>query len=129
MSPTALANKLHIKPGHRVLVLNAPDDYLDLLGPLPDGATLVKSGGKDLDFVQVFVNDIAELERLAPRAIQAVKSDGLLWFCYPKKSSGAATDLSRDVGWDSVTGAGLEGVAQISIDDTWTGFRFRPVKR
>ncbi|GAB4459307.1 MAG: hypothetical protein OHK0037_04430 [Elainellaceae cyanobacterium] len=37
------------------------------------------------------------------------------------------TDLTRDIGWDVVTKAGLKGVAQVAIDETWSALRFRPV--
>jgi hypothetical protein len=130
MSNSPLMKKLHIKPGHRILLINAPDGYLELLGPLPEGAEFVDKPGKDLDFVQLFVRSIADLNKLAPRAIKAVKYDGLLWIAYPKKSSKKIkSDISRDVGWDTVTKAGLDGVASIAIDDDWTAIRLRPVRR
>ena len=43
-----------------------------------------------------------------PAAIESVKPGGLLWFSYPKKSSAIKTDIARDVGWETVAGAGLE---------------------
>lgn len=45
---------------------------------------------------------------------------------YPKKSSKVKTDLTRDIGWDVVTDVGWTGIAQVSIDDTWSATRFRP---
>ena len=50
----------------------------------------------------------------------------MLWFSYPKKTGKIKTDLSRDVGWDSVSKAGWIGVSLISIDDTWSSMRYRP---
>ena len=41
---------------------------------------------------------------------------------------GLETDLTRDAGWDALSAAGLRGVATVSIDDTWSGLRFRPVE-
>jgi len=52
-----------------------------------------------------------------------------LWISYPKRSSKVETDITRDVGWDVVYKAGLEGVTQIAIDDTWSALRFRPADR
>jgi len=49
-----------------------------------------------------------------------------LWFCYPKKTGKIKTDISRDIGWDTVAKLGYEGIRAISIDDTWSGMRFRP---
>ena len=53
----------------------------------------------------------------------------LLWLSYPKRSSKVETDLSRDVGWEVVADAGLRPVTQVSIDETWSALRFRPVER
>jgi hypothetical protein len=63
---------------------------------------------------------------MAPSALSAVVDNGLLWFAYPKKSGPLKSDLSRDSGWEPLFEAGFDSVAQISIDETWTGFRFRP---
>jgi hypothetical protein len=45
--------------------------------------------------------------------------------CYPKKTSSLKGDLSRDEGWGKLIDAGYEGVAMVSIDDTWSAFRFK----
>jgi hypothetical protein len=68
----------------------------------------------------------ADVQALAPAVLSAVVEDGLLWFAYPKKSGAVKSDLSRDIGWEPVFAGGFDSVAQISIDETWTGFRFRP---
>jgi hypothetical protein len=122
----ALIKKLQIKPGYRVLVLNAPDGYLERLTPLPEGATVTHAPGGGFDVVHAFAGNQAELNKIAPIAIAAVKPGGVLWFSYPKQSAKVATDITRDRGWELVTGAGLRGVTQIAIDDTWSALRFRP---
>ncbi len=43
-----------------------------------------------------------------------------------KKSAKMKTDLTRDVGWETVAKAGWQAVSQISVDDTWSALRFRP---
>lgn len=126
MAETPLAKKLGIKAGHKVLVFNAPGDYLQMLGALPEGVELAASTGGSFDVVQVFVRSKAEIDAYAGQALESVKPGGLLWFSYPKKSSRVKTDINRDVGWDSVTGAGWENIAQVSIDETWSAGRFRP---
>jgi hypothetical protein len=89
------------------------------------------AAGEDqsLDFVQVFVRDSAELERLAPSAIAALKPDGLLWVCYPKGGSKAGTDLNRDVLWKLMEDRGFAGVTLVAIDSEWSAMRFRPPDR
>lgn len=123
---SALAKKLLIKAGHRVLVLNAPDGYTAQLSPLPEGATLHTAPEGEYDVVQLFAINRAELERHASDALTALKQGGIFWIAYPKGSSKLQTDLSRDRGWDVIGATGREIVAQISIDEKWSGSRFKP---
>ena len=129
MAKSPLVKKLRIQPGQRALILNAPPGYVDQLGELPEGVELSDEPEGTFDFVHLFVKDIAELERLGPVALQAVRHDGLLWISYPKRSSKVETDISRDVGWGIVTQAGLRPVTQVSIDAVWSALRFRPTER
>jgi hypothetical protein len=128
-APSALARKLLVKPGHRLSLFNAPAGYRERLEPLPAGATVVETDGDGLDFVQLFVKDAGELERIGPSALRAVKPDGLLWICYPKGGVKAGTDLNRDILWQKVGEMGLAGVTLVAVDETWSAMRFRPPNR
>jgi hypothetical protein len=127
MPGTPLIKKFGIKPKQRIIILNAPDGYREQLGELPADVELATTLNGTFDLVHVFVKNKAEVDKYAPTAIQAVKPGGLLWFSYPKKSAKIPTDISRDVGWDTVFAAGWRPVTLISIDDVWSAFRFRPL--
>jgi len=130
MAKTPLIKKLRIQSGQRVLILNAPSGYFDLLGDLPEDVTVSESAGGDAyEFVQFFAKDSEDLKSLRPVALAAVAYDGLLWLCYPKKSSGVDSDLSREVVWEMMNGTGFRPVTQIAIDKTWSALRFRPEER
>jgi hypothetical protein len=129
VTETPLARKLQVRPGNRVLILNAPIGYRDRLIPLPEGAELADEPGGDFDVVHLFAHDSAELDRRAPEAMASVKEGGVLWFSYPKRGSQVDTDLTRDLGWETVKGAGLRPVSQVSIDDVWSALRFRPAEQ
>ena len=79
--------------------------------------------------MHVFAKDLAELDKLAPVAAEAVKHDGLFWVSYPKKSSKVEGDLSRDVVWQEVAKTGLRAVTQVSVNDAWSAIRFRPADK
>lgn len=129
MSITPLAKKLRIQPGQRIMVLNAPPGTLEKLGDLPEDVQLMDEPVEELDLVHLFVRNIAELDELGPTAIKLVKFDGVLWISYPKKRSKLETDISRDVGWKIMAENGLRPVTQVSIDETWSSLRFRPVEQ
>ncbi len=124
MAETTLAKKLGIKPGYRVLILNAPDGYK--IDPLPEGVEIAANGTGPFDVVQVFVHSQADVNQHAAAAIRAVKPGGLLWLTYPKISSKVKTDLTRDTGWDGIRSLGWEGVSLIAVDSTWSAMRYRP---
>ena len=126
MPDTSLAKKLVIKPHYRILLLNAPRGYRELLGELPDGVAVATEGDGPFDLVQAFAEQRADLAAIAPVAIQVVKPDGLLWFSYPKKTGKIASDLSREVTWEVIAPLGWRPVTQISVDETWSALRFRP---
>lgn len=128
MAENPLIKKLRLQPGQRAAFLNAPAGYVASLGDLPAGVVATGETAALLDFVQLFVRDSSELAGRLPAVLVALKPDGLLWICYPKTSSGIKTDLTRDAGWEPVAKAGLRGVANIAIDDTWSALRFRAVE-
>jgi hypothetical protein len=126
MAEKTLTQKLGIKPGYKLLVLNAPEGIMDALHPLPEGATLETTAGEGFDAVLAFVHHKADIDAFASMAAKSAKYDGLLWFAYPKQSSKVKTDIHRDVGWDAVNGLGFAGVAQVAVNETWAATRFRP---
>jgi hypothetical protein len=122
---SALAKKLQLKPGLKFVVLNAPKGYYEKIrSALPENVVSNKAG--KADGVLLFATNTAELNAKAAKAIGCVPKDGLLWIAFPKGSSRVQTDLTRDVGWAVIAKAGLGGVRAISIDETWSGMRFRP---
>lgn len=128
MSQRTMTEKLGLKPGMRALILNAPSGYINTLGQLPAEVMVEETPteGTQYDFVQAFVYSKADADRLASNAVAALKPNGLLWLAYPKKTGSIKTDITRDVGWETIVGMGWGGVTQIAIDKTWSALRFRP---
>ncbi len=128
MPESSLAQKMKLRPGLRAAILNAPDGYVKQLGRLPAGVELVDKLQGKLDWVQVFVTNKAELDRLAPKAVRVLKPESLLWISFPKGTSKIQTDLTRDKGWEAVQQADLKWVNLISVNETWSAFAVRPYR-
>ena len=122
-----IAKKLQIKVGNKILVLNSPSGYLDFID-LPANAIIETTPLGSYDVIQWFVNDKAQARSEAPEVIALQSANTVFWACYPKKSSILKSDISRYNGWGSLVDAGYQGVASISIDDNWSGVRFRKQK-
>jgi hypothetical protein len=77
----------------------------------------------------VFINNQNEFLDFLKKQLKHIEYDGVLWFAYPKGTSKVKTDINRDT--IRVTGEeyGITTVTAISIDDTWSALRFRPVEK
>ncbi len=122
----ALIKKLRLPSDGKIAIMEPPQGFLELVGKTEQNTQALENENGTYDFVQLFVTSGADVERLAPQALRAVKPDGLLWFCYPKGSSKIKTDLNRDRGWSIVSASCWEGIAIVSVDYTWSALRFRP---
>lgn len=128
MGAKTLAEKMKLRPGQRIALVNAPDRYLEELGPLPDGVETATALRGKFDWVQVFVQNQAEINRVAPKVTAALKAESLLWISFPKGSSKIQTDLTRDKGWDVLHTADLKWVNLISVNAVWSAFALRPYR-
>lgn len=124
-SGTPLPKKLGIKPGAKVLLVEAPEGFEGELGPLEEGATLRrKATGGPFDVILLFVERYADLKRRLPGLARNLVPNGGLWVGYPKKSSGVATDLVFDTVQREGLDLGLVDNKICAIDEVWTGLRF-----
>lgn len=123
-SGTPLLKKLGIKAGHRLCFLNEPDDYRELLGPLPDGVTEVELDAGELDFVHGFYLATDDLKAAFPVLKAALKPDGTLWISWAKKASKIKTDVTREVVREVGLAGGLVDVKVGAIDESWSGLKF-----
>lgn len=124
-----LTKKLLLHKAHLALVLNAPDTYLEKLqDELIENVILTEEPAEDMDFVLLFAQDSTELKPTLVLALQSLKTDGILWVAYPKKSSKIKSDLSRDSLQVLLRELNYEGVSLISIDETWSAMRVKPMR-
>lgn len=123
-SGTPLVRKLGIKPGFRLWLVDAPDHYFDLLGPLPEDAREARPREKGIEFAHVFALTEKSLARGLERARDRIAPNGMVWASWPKKSSGVETELDGNAVRGIGLGSGLVDVKVCAIDDTWSGLKF-----
>lgn len=124
-SGTPLPQKLGIKAGMTVALLNAPN-YFDFdLGELPDDVVVVRdSEDAAADVYIIFADRADEAERAFQRAMTLLPPDGAIWIAWPKKMSGMETDIVEDTLRDLFLPTGMVDNKVCAIDDTWSGLRF-----
>src|SRR5215831_14002920 len=122
----SLSQKLKLKSG-AVAVINSPKDLSGEFDSFKPVATIPAKAQKRFDFVLLFATNSDDLEPAWRRIIPALKEDAVFWVAYPKKSSGIPSDLAgmSSGGWTVYAGSPWQPIASASIDDTWTGIRFK----
>ena len=124
-SGTPLPQKLGIKPGNRLALLGAPDDFAKTLGVLPAGVTVQTglAGKPPLDVLVLFVTKRAEFEKGLAALRKRMAPAAGLWIAWPKKASGVATDMNENVVREIALPTGLVDNKVCAIDETWSGLR------
>jgi hypothetical protein len=126
-----LLKKLNYKGQQRIAVINAEAIFLkelkkELKGIITDSEIDQRC---PYELIIIFVKTVVEVEHYAPLALHNLTADGILWFCYPKKTSKKyKSDLERDRGWKALYDLNFHGIRMVAIDENWSAMRFRNIK-
>ncbi len=127
---TALQEKfikrLGIKTQDKLLILNAPENYIEKFSVYK--GTIDNTADGKYDFVQGFALNAEVANELKPKMMKALNSGGLLWISYPKGSSKKyKSDINRTTLWDFFGEFEYEPVSQVAIDEDWSTIRYKHV--
>jgi hypothetical protein len=122
-SGKSLADKLGIKPGVRLWLLDPPDHYLSMIGALPPGAEIVAEV-ETADILHVFSPDRATLSANAARLTKTPRQGAALWISWPKKSSARFIDLTENGVREVLLPTGWVDVKVCAVDADWSGLKF-----
>ena len=127
----SLLDKLNYKGQERISVINAEESFILSVSRELKGAIIDQKIDPryPYEFIIIFVKSVSEVESLAPMTLHNLMADGVLWFCYPKKTSKKySSDIDRDHGWKALNDSGLYGIRVVAIDEDWSALRFRNKK-
>lgn len=120
--PNPLFKKLGLKDGQKVILVNIPENYFDLLIEVPE---VEEVEGEELaDFVHIFESKQSELERSLSRCVARLKQNGMIWISWPKKTSKVTTDVDYHSAKSLVVKYGFVDVKISAIDETWTACKY-----
>jgi hypothetical protein len=130
MSERSIAQKLQIKPGRSVRLVNAPQNATALLSGLPEDTRLLDDPalGETVlpaDILILFAHHRTDLETLLLGLRTAITPGGIIWVAYHKGTSLVKTDINRDSIWRYAQMIGMNAVSQVSIDDDWSAMRLK----
>lgn len=131
-SGTPLAKKLGVKAGFTVVTIGAPEDYAELLAPLPESATIkhiaqarALAGAEDPtpNIIHLFTNSRDELFSELSKCRNMIAQVGAIWVSWYKKAAKLPTELTEDVIRDAALELGLVDVKVCAVDDKWSGLK------
>jgi hypothetical protein len=121
-SGTPLAAKLGIKAAAQLHLIGAPDNYLDLIAPLPEGVVVNRLSGRT-DLVHAFVTRRADLSKALATARAKLRPDAAIWVSWPKKSSKVPTEITEDAVRELALPLGFVDVKVCAVSDVWSGLK------
>jgi len=123
-SGTPLPRKLGIQPNFRVLLVAMPPDVrVDLADSLA-ACEVVKQPRDPLDLVMLFGKRQADLQTRIKTLSRQLAPAGMLWVCWPKKSSGVPSDMNENDVRAIGLAAGLVDIKVCAVNETWSGLKF-----
>ena len=122
-SGTPLANKLGFKADSRVLLLDAPPGYADLLAPLPAGVVFERRASAQTDIVHLFVTRRKELAQHLSDLRRDLRDDAALWVSWPKKSAKVPSTITEDTIRELALPLGWVDIKVCAVSEIWSGLK------
>ena len=122
-SGTPLVKKLGIKDGFHVLTVNGPDDYSDLLEPLPKTVEISDAFRNDVDLIHLFTNSRNELFRQLAECVRLIKQNGSIWVSWYKKAAKLPTEITEDTVREAAFPLGLVDIKVCAVDEKWSALK------
>ncbi len=121
-SKRTLVQKLGIKEGAKIRIINAPENYFDLLVDLPE-VEIVNNNDVLVDFIHLFSQNVEYFENQIFKIKDEIRKNGMIWVSWYKKASKIPTDLNEDIIRNTALGLGLVDVKVCAIDEKWSGLK------
>lgn len=77
----------------------------------------------------IFVYGSKSFYTFLNKQLKHIEPDSIFWIAYPKLTSSIKSDINRDTIRPAVEKYGIQTVAAVSINDTWSALRFRPIEK
>ena len=122
-SGTPLPEKLGLKPGMILVVIDAPDNYRKLLAPIPSGVNFATRPTGSTKLVHLFARRRTELANQLSILRRKIAEDAAVWVSWPKRASGVATDITEDVIRSIALPLVFVDVKVCAVDETWSGLK------
>jgi len=122
-SGTPLLKKLGINPEMKLLLINKPDNYYELLEMNISDQFCKKNETPDLIHLFVKKNREFETEMKKIKSICKKNSKVIIWVSWYKKTTGIATDITEDVIRNYALKNDLVDIKVCAVSNIWSGLK------
>jgi hypothetical protein len=122
-SGTSLIKKLGIKPESKLLVINQPADYFDLLKADVSDQFCKKKNTPDLIHLFITTNKEFENEMKKLKALCKKNPSITIWVSWYKKSAKITTDITEDTIRNFALKNDLVDVKVCAVSAIWSGLK------
>ena len=122
-SGTPLIKKLGISDTSKILVINAPANYFELLGK--DVKKQFASTEDCVELVHLFVTSNQEFEREMKKlaALYSMNPSMVTWVSWYKKAAGIPTDITEDIIRNFALANNLVDIKVCAVSEIWSGLK------
>ena len=117
-----------------MVLIDAPEGFVDLLGELPEGVEVLMGDGDTLpygrvsasggaDILHIFTNSREGLFRGLDAGRRVIKQDGAIWVSWYKKAAKLPTEITEDTIREAALPLGLVDVKVCAVDEKWSGLK------
>ena len=122
-SGTPLLKKLGIKPGMKILLMNEPPEYFDLLDANISDQLCTINEIPDLVHLFVIKNKLFETEIKKLQSLCKKNPAVAIWVSWYKKSAKIPTDITEDTIRNYALKNNLVDVKVCAVSDIWSGLK------
>lgn len=120
---TPLVKKLSLRDEMRVWFDAMPEHVLDEIDEYALELTFVANPARGIDAAHIFVTERSGLAQRLGTLRHQIAPDGQIWVSWPKKASGAQTDITEETIREIGLPLGLVDTKVCAIDETWSGLK------
>ncbi|MBA4406895.1 DUF3052 domain-containing protein [bacterium] len=121
---TPLHEKLGIKEGFEIKLINEPENFFISLDGIRTKVHFQKILKQPVDMIHLFTRSKKELLVEFPVLKNFIRTNGMLWVSWPKKSSSYVSDLNENFVREIGLVNGLVDTKICSIDESWSALKF-----
>ena len=122
-SGTPTPKKLGLKPLMRLAVLEAPAEYVSIVGELPQGLSLSATVAKNTDLVHVFATSRSALSVHLKNLRKNLRNEVAVWVSWPKKAAKVETDITEDTIRELALPLGFVDIKVCAVSEVWSGLK------